>query len=101
MLRPDRLHRHRIRADHRGLHRVIIIITETRIVRIIVTEEMQAVITVVAKAEAVEISVEEREDFPIVTEMVVRVVRTAMETVRPDHRAKVARYVRVMEMAAQ
>ena len=69
--------------------------------RIIVTEEIQAVTIVVEITEETVISVAEKKDFLIAMEIMDRVVRIVTEIVRPDHRVKVVRHVRVMEMAVR
>ena len=58
--------------------------------------EITAVIT-----EETVISVAEKKDFLIAMEIMDRVVRIVTEIVRPDHRVKVVRHVRVMEMAVR
>ncbi len=95
-------HRYRtILQDRRDRNSPVTIITEDRTARIIVTEEIQAVTIVVEITEETVISVAEKKDFLIAMEIMDRVVRIVTEIVRPDHRVKVVRHVRVMEMAVR
>ena len=87
--------------DRKDRNSPVTIITEDRTARIIVTEEIQAVTIVVEITEETVISVAEKKDFLIAMEIMDRVVRIVTEIVRPDHRVKVVRHVRVMEMAVR
>ena len=56
---------------------------------------------VVEITEETVISVADKEDFLIAMEIMDRVVRIVTDIVRPDHRVKVVRHVRVTETAVR